>query len=86
MERLYSRYVGSTLDSIIRHINKHNLDIPPEEYLAIGDFLTQGEQGKFSGIYNGKAYTAVVRGKVCEPDLDGRTRIIGILRSVRKGF
>lgn len=86
MQRLYGKYVGSSIESIVEHIGKHNLQISPEEYLEIGDSLTQGKEGRFSGSYKGKSFTVVVRGKVCEPDLDGNTRFFGLLRSVRTGL
>ncbi len=86
MQRIYGKYVGSSIDSIVEHIAKHNLPISPEEYLEIGDSLTQGREGRFSGCHNGRIYTVVVRGTVCEPDLDGKTRFFGLLRSIRTGL
>lgn len=86
MERLYGKYVGSSLESIEKH-NLNELGISPKKYLEIGDYLTQGKQGKFNGKYNSHSYTAVVNGKVCEPASDGKgTEVFGLLRSVRRGI
>ena len=86
MGRLFGIYVASSLESIEDHIRRHGLNVSPPEYLKIGDFLTQGREGIFSGVYDGNPYTAVVRGRVCRPSPDGSTKIFGLLRSIRRGM
>jgi len=85
MDRQYGQFVGSSFKSIHGHIEKHNLGLTLREYLQVGDVLAQGQQGVFSGTYNGQHFTAVVQGRVCELNPDGSTRIYGLLRSVRRG-
>ena len=85
MNRLYGTSVASSYDSIASHITKHKLGITLQDYVAIGDQLSSGNQGKFSGLVKGKHFTAIVDGKVCIPTESGSTAIFGLLRSVRRG-
>ncbi|MBI4244799.1 MAG: hypothetical protein HY606_11980 [Planctomycetes bacterium] len=85
MRRIYGAVVCSSVDSIMRHVAKHGLAVTPEEYVEIGDKLSRGHQGIFSGQYNGRGYTAVVDGKVCRPGENGNTEVYSLLRSLRRG-
>ena len=86
MKRLYGKYVATSLYSAIQHIRKHNLDkygISLDDYLKIGD-LSGGEEGRFQIIRDGKKFTVVVRGAVCDPDPEDerKTKVYGLLRSI----
>jgi len=65
--RVYGKRVGSSLESTEWHTEKHGLGLSIDEYLAVGDALTGGREWKFSGKYNGRKYTVVIRGMVWSP-------------------
>ncbi len=87
--RLCGQKVASREDYVLSRIEKKALELTPEDYIVVGDSLMgeelkDGEEKQFTGDYKGKQYTITVKGRVCEPNQDGSTRILAILRKVEE--
>lgn len=81
VEWILGNRICAAKDSIERHLENHCLGWTNEQYLAIGERISNGEQGEHVGFVEEDGlrgwYTAVVRGRI-----DRRGRVYGILRTI----
>ena len=81
IERMFGNCLCSSTESIDSHIEKHLHDWDSEKYLAIGERISNGEQGEHMGWVEEDGirgwYRAIVKGEFCH-----NGKAYGILRTI----
>ncbi|MFH1066061.1 MAG: hypothetical protein V1734_06145 [Nanoarchaeota archaeon] len=81
IERIFGNCLCSSTESIDRHLEKHLHDWDREKYVAIGESISNGEQGEHMDRVDEAGvrgwYRAIVKG-----EFDRNGKVYGILRTI----